>query len=157
MKSATKDACFVITLLLLVFSVALSVFGIAFVSTSCNSKYRDCVENMQEVKLVDISSFNCGYECEHPKYDFSFVGQPGMCSVIDESKTNYNVTSDTQIYNYNQSYHVYTYSGYGMSLCDMNSDRENYMSNIGIITLCVSLCVLISTMIYQIWYCVNQC
>ena len=151
MNTRTRDAFFIITLVLLVLSVILLIPGIVLVSISCNSRYKDCTQNMNQVRLVDISTFNCGYQCIHPKYDFSFLDQPTMCSIIDFSKTNIQLPPENLVYNYNETYYVYTYSGYNMVLCDPNRGRENTSSNAGIIIICVSVPIILATAAFLIW------
>lgn len=153
MRSCARDTLWIITLLILILGGFIPVFGIVFVATSCNSKYKDCTNKMTKVKLVGISDFSCGYLCEHPKYDFAYVGHHGMCSVIDGTVTNTNITPEIQIYMYNETYYVYPYTGYGMTLCDLNQGRENYLSNVGICLICASVPILILSTIYQIWCC----
>ena len=126
-KSVIASILIILCTLLLTGALLLLVFGIIYASEACNTKYRDCTQQMDSVILVTIGEYKCGYSCVIPEYKFSYLEKNGYCFVI----------SNTETFNFNQTYKAYTYDSAGISKCDMNPGRYDGSSNLGIILTCV--------------------
>ena len=139
-KTAAKISIGLLWILSFAGGITLLVYGITWASTSCNSKYRDCTTEMDQVILVNIGEYKCGYACVRPEYKFAYLNKNGYCFVI----------SDTETFNPDQIYTAYTYHSDGISKCDMNPGRYDADSNIGIILTCVGGVLIITVIIISI-------